>query len=139
MTVKNHGQTIAYAYFLCSNSLSNSCHKLILFWISNIEYWSIAEIFIWLFIFLNHKWIYIWIFFIYLFYLQAVRLIVIDEIHLLGQDRGPVLEVVVSRTNFISSHTSKKLRIIGIYFYFSYILWRHSVKNNRICTYEKIV
>ena len=50
------------------------------------------------------------------FYLQAVRLIVIDEIHLLGQDRGPVLEVVVSRTNFISSHTSKKLRIIGIFF-----------------------
>ena len=44
---------------------------------------------------------------------QAVRLIVIDEIHLLGADRGPVLEVVVSRTNFISSHTSKRLRIIG--------------------------
>ena len=53
-----------------------------------------------------------------LFYLQAVRLIVIDEIHLLGQDRGPVLEVVVSRTNFISSHTSKKLRIIGNYVFF---------------------
>ena len=50
------------------------------------------------------------------FYFQAVRLIVIDEIHLLGQDRGPVLEVVVSRTNFISSHTSKKLRIVGNYF-----------------------
>ena len=47
-------------------------------------------------------------------YVQAVRLIVIDEIHLLGQDRGPVLEVIVSRTNFISSHTSRKLRIIGL-------------------------
>merc|ERR550532_3186944 len=47
-------------------------------------------------------------------FVQAVRLIVIDEIHLLGEDRGPVLEVVVSRTNFISSHTSKKLRIVGL-------------------------
>ena len=47
-------------------------------------------------------------------FVQAVRLIVIDEIHLLGQDRGPVLEVIVSRTNFISSHTSKNLRIVGL-------------------------
>lgn len=31
-----------------------------------------------------------------------------------GEDRGPVLEVIVSRTNFISSHTSKKLRVIGL-------------------------
>ena len=30
-------------------------------------------------------------------FVQAVRLIVIDEIHLLGEDRGPVLEVIVSR------------------------------------------
>jgi activating signal cointegrator complex subunit 3 len=43
-----------------------------------------------------------------------VALIVIDEIHLLGEDRGPVLEVIVSRTNFISSHTSRKLRVIGL-------------------------
>ena len=41
-------------------------------------------------------------------------MIVIDEIHLLGEDRGPVLEVIVSRTNFISSHTSNTLRIIGL-------------------------
>ena len=47
-------------------------------------------------------------------YVQAVALIVIDEIHLLGEDRGPVLEVIVSRTNFISSHTTRKLRIIGL-------------------------
>ena len=47
-------------------------------------------------------------------YVQAVRLIVIDEIHLLGEDRGPVLEVIVSRTNFIASHTSHRLRIIGL-------------------------
>ncbi|XP_076242802.1 activating signal cointegrator 1 complex subunit obelus isoform X1 [Calliopsis andreniformis] len=47
-------------------------------------------------------------------YVKDVALIIIDEIHLLGEDRGPVLEVIISRTNFISSHTSKKLRIIGL-------------------------
>ena len=31
-----------------------------------------------------------------------------------GDDRGPVLEVIVSRTNFISSHTSKKVRVVGL-------------------------
>lgn len=38
----------------------------------------------------------------------------IDEIHLLGEDRGPVLEVIVSRTNFISSHTHHPVRVIGL-------------------------
>lgn len=47
-------------------------------------------------------------------YVRDVALIVIDEIHLLGEDRGPVLEVIVSRTNFIASHTTKTLRIIGL-------------------------
>lgn len=47
-------------------------------------------------------------------YVKDVALIVIDEIHLLGEDRGPVLEVIVSRTNFIQSHTSRRLRIIGL-------------------------
>ncbi|KAJ2954701.1 hypothetical protein O0L34_g3002 [Tuta absoluta] len=47
-------------------------------------------------------------------YVKDVVLIVIDEIHLLGEDRGPVLEVIVSRANFIESHTSRKLRIIGL-------------------------
>ncbi|OAD58452.1 Activating signal cointegrator 1 complex subunit 3 [Eufriesea mexicana] len=47
-------------------------------------------------------------------YVKNVALIIIDEIHLLGEDRGPVLEVIISRTNFISSHTYKKLRIIGL-------------------------
>jgi activating signal cointegrator complex subunit 3 len=31
-----------------------------------------------------------------------------------GDERGPVLEVIVSRTNFISSHTSKKVRVVGL-------------------------
>lgn len=47
-------------------------------------------------------------------YVQKVALVVIDEIHLLGEDRGPVLEVIVSRTGFISSHTERTLRIIGL-------------------------
>lgn len=47
-------------------------------------------------------------------YVKKVALIVIDEIHLLGEDRGPVLEVIVSRTNFISSHTQNKVRIVGL-------------------------
>jgi len=45
---------------------------------------------------------------------KKVALIVIDEIHLLGEDRGPVLEVIISRTNFISSHTHNKVRVIGL-------------------------
>ncbi|CAG0888066.1 unnamed protein product [Darwinula stevensoni] len=47
-------------------------------------------------------------------YVKNVALIVIDEIHLLGEDRGPVLEVIVSRTSFIASHTKRRLRIIGL-------------------------
>ena len=49
-----------------------------------------------------------------LLHFQAMRLLVIDEIHLLGDERGPVLEVIVSRTNFISSHTNNAVRIIGL-------------------------
>lgn len=47
-------------------------------------------------------------------YVKAVSLVVIDEIHLLGDDRGPVLEVIVSRTNFISSHTERRVRVVGL-------------------------
>lgn len=71
-------------------------------------------------------------------YVQKVSILIIDEIHLLGkaargrawglrscwrlrltlllpgEDRGPVLEVIVSRTNFISSHTSRTVRVVGL-------------------------
>ncbi len=47
-------------------------------------------------------------------YVKDVALIIIDEIHLLGEDRGPVLEVIVSRINFISSHTHRPVRIVGL-------------------------
>lgn len=35
-------------------------------------------------------------------YVAAVSLVVIDEIHLLGAERGPVIEVIVSRMRYIS-------------------------------------
>uniref|UniRef100_A0A8C5WDJ5 Activating signal cointegrator 1 complex subunit 3 n=1 Tax=Leptobrachium leishanense TaxID=445787 RepID=A0A8C5WDJ5_9ANUR len=47
-------------------------------------------------------------------YVQKVAILIIDEIHLLGEDRGPVLEVIVSRTNFISSHTERTVRVVGL-------------------------
>ncbi|XP_065316283.1 activating signal cointegrator 1 complex subunit 3-like [Gordionus sp. m RMFG-2023] len=47
-------------------------------------------------------------------YVKRVNLIVIDEIHMLGNSRGPVLEALVSRTNYISSHTHMPVRIVGL-------------------------
>mmetsp|Transcript_35097 Transcript_35097/g.59441 ORF Transcript_35097/g.59441 Transcript_35097/m.59441 type:complete len:2046 (+) Transcript_35097:92-6229(+) len=47
-------------------------------------------------------------------YVKQVGLVVIDEIHMLGQDRGPVLEVIVSRMRYISSQTSFNIRIVGL-------------------------
>ena len=40
--------------------------------------------------------------------------VIIDEIHLLGEERGPILEVIVSRMRYISSHTSNVVRIVGL-------------------------
>lgn len=47
-------------------------------------------------------------------YVQQMGLMIIDEIHLLGEERGPVLEVIVSRTNYIAAKTSNKIRIVGL-------------------------
>ena len=47
-------------------------------------------------------------------YVTHAGLIIFDEIHLLGQDRGPVIEVIVSRMNYIASKTGKKIRMIGL-------------------------
>ena len=38
-----------------------------------------------------------------------VKLVIIDEIHLLGADRGPILEAIVSRMNYISARTKSKI------------------------------
>ncbi len=43
-----------------------------------------------------------------------MSLIVIDEIHLLGADRGPILEVIVSRMRYISEKLGKPIRIVGL-------------------------
>ncbi|KAJ3109837.1 activating signal cointegrator 1 complex subunit [Phlyctochytrium planicorne] len=47
-------------------------------------------------------------------YVTAVSLVIFDEIHLLGGDRGPILEVIVSRMNYISNQTDRKVRIVGL-------------------------
>lgn len=47
-------------------------------------------------------------------YVKMVCLVIFDEIHLLGQDRGPVLEVIVSRMNMIAQKTGEVIRMIGL-------------------------
>jgi pre-mRNA-splicing helicase BRR2 len=47
-------------------------------------------------------------------YTNLVRLICIDEIHLLHDDRGPVLESIVSRTIRRTEQTGHPVRIVGL-------------------------
>jgi len=47
-------------------------------------------------------------------YVTKVGLLIMDEIHLLGADRGPILEVIVSRMRYISSQTNRQLRMVGL-------------------------
>jgi activating signal cointegrator complex subunit 3 len=47
-------------------------------------------------------------------YVQKVSLVIFDEIHLLGQDRGHVIEMIVSRMNYIASKTKSKIRMVGL-------------------------
>jgi len=47
-------------------------------------------------------------------YVQRVALVIIDEIHLLGLDRGPVLEVIVSRMRYIAEKTKSAVRFVGL-------------------------
>ncbi|ETN47213.1 uncharacterized protein HMPREF1541_01404 [Cyphellophora europaea CBS 101466] len=47
-------------------------------------------------------------------YTRLVRLIIIDEIHLLHDDRGPVLESIVSRTIRKIEQTGDPVRIVGL-------------------------
>lgn len=47
-------------------------------------------------------------------YVQKVGLVIIDEIHLLGLERGPILEVIVSRMRFISEKTKSPIRFVGL-------------------------
>eukprot|EP00298_Acanthocystis_sp_HF-20_P013056 c20188_g1_i1.p1 GENE.c20188_g1_i1~~c20188_g1_i1.p1 ORF type:complete len:1637 (-),score=765.18 c20188_g1_i1:25-4935(-) len=43
---------------------------------------------------------------------QNVDLLIVDEIHLIGSENGPTLEIVVSRMRNIASQTEKPMRII---------------------------
>lgn len=47
-------------------------------------------------------------------YTQLVRLIIIDEIHLLHDDRGPVLESIVARSIRQIESTQEMIRIVGL-------------------------
>jgi activating signal cointegrator complex subunit 3 len=47
-------------------------------------------------------------------YVSDVALVIIDEIHLLGQDRGPVIEVIVSRMRYIAEQTGNNVRFVGL-------------------------
>jgi len=47
-------------------------------------------------------------------YVRKVGLLVIDEIHLLGADRGPILEVIVSRMRYVAAQTAKGIRFVGL-------------------------
>lgn len=48
-------------------------------------------------------------------YVRQVSLVIIDEIHLLGGDRGPILEIIVSRMNYIASQKKNgSIRLLGM-------------------------
>lgn len=47
-------------------------------------------------------------------FVQEVSLIIMDEIHLLASDRGPILEMIVSRMNYVASQTKKPVRLLGM-------------------------
>lgn len=45
---------------------------------------------------------------------QNVNLFIVDELHLIGGEDGPVLEVVCSRMRYISSQIEKQIRIVAL-------------------------
>jgi len=45
---------------------------------------------------------------------QEVKLFIVDELHLIGGDVGPILEVIVSRMRYIASQTENPIRIVGL-------------------------
>jgi pre-mRNA-splicing helicase BRR2 len=47
-------------------------------------------------------------------YVQQVSLFIVDELHLIGGQHGPVLEVIVSRMRYISSQVINKIRIVAL-------------------------
>ncbi|XP_070055782.1 DExH-box ATP-dependent RNA helicase DExH12-like [Nicotiana tomentosiformis] len=47
-------------------------------------------------------------------HVQQVGLFIIDELHLIGGQGGPILEVIVSRMRYISSQVENKIRIVAL-------------------------
>ncbi|KAK9181778.1 hypothetical protein WN944_024917 [Citrus x changshan-huyou] len=47
-------------------------------------------------------------------YVQQVSLFIIDELHLIGGQGGPVLEVIVARMRYIASQVENKIRIVAL-------------------------
>jgi len=47
-------------------------------------------------------------------YVRKVSLVIIDEIHLLAGDRGPILEIIVSRMNYIAASIKNSVRLLGM-------------------------
>lgn len=47
-------------------------------------------------------------------YVTAVKLVIFDEIHMLGTDRGPILEVIVSRMRYIGWNLKTTIRLVGL-------------------------
>lgn len=47
-------------------------------------------------------------------YVTAVKIVIFDEIHMLGTDRGPILEVIVSRMRYIGWTLKTEIRLVGL-------------------------
>nr|XP_023887210.1 DExH-box ATP-dependent RNA helicase DExH12-like [Quercus suber]XP_023887211.1 DExH-box ATP-dependent RNA helicase DExH12-like [Quercus suber]XP_023887212.1 DExH-box ATP-dependent RNA helicase DExH12-like [Quercus suber]XP_023887213.1 DExH-box ATP-dependent RNA helicase DExH12-like [Quercus suber] len=45
---------------------------------------------------------------------QQVSLFIVDELHLIGGQGGPILEAVVSRMRYIASHVGNKIRLVAL-------------------------
>eukprot|EP00004_Rigifila_ramosa_P013501 TRINITY_DN2991_c0_g1_i2.p1 TRINITY_DN2991_c0_g1~~TRINITY_DN2991_c0_g1_i2.p1 ORF type:complete len:1464 (+),score=450.91 TRINITY_DN2991_c0_g1_i2:2178-6569(+) len=45
---------------------------------------------------------------------QAVRLFIVDELHLIGSTMGPTIEVITSRMRYISAQLQDPIRIVGL-------------------------
>ncbi|KAK3020100.1 hypothetical protein RJ639_003724 [Escallonia herrerae] len=47
-------------------------------------------------------------------HVQQVSLFIVDELHLIGGQGGPILEVIVSRMRYIASQSEDKIRIVAL-------------------------
>lgn len=47
-------------------------------------------------------------------HIQQVSLFIVDELHLIGGQGGPILEVIVSRMRYIASQVENKIRIVAL-------------------------